>query len=138
VIYQDARGISQVTAYATDAASVAANGITRRRTLSADTTSPTEAALIRDTALADQKKRTTQSSVTFRTLYDRAGVEYPPGMIKPGDTITITNLPAILSTFSLRTFTVADVGEDLITGAVAVVPEEPLPRLDVLFARLAL
>jgi hypothetical protein len=38
---------------------------TRRRTLSAQTTSA-EAALIRDTALADQKKRSTQSRVTFR------------------------------------------------------------------------
>jgi hypothetical protein len=59
-------------------------------------------------------------------------------MIREGDTITITNLPAILSTFSLRTFTVADVAEDLVTSRVSVVPEEPLPRLDVLFARLAL
>jgi hypothetical protein len=138
VVYDDAAGMSQVTASSIDAASVAANGITRRRTLSAQTTSATEAALIRDTTLADQKKRTTQSSITFRTLYDRAGVEYPPGMIREGDTITITNLPAILSTFSLRTFTVADVAEDLVTGRVSVTPEEPLPRLDVLFARLAL
>jgi hypothetical protein len=138
VMYENAAGVPQVTAYATDAPSVAANGITRRRTISAQTSSATEAALIRDTALADQKKRATQSSVSFRKLYDRAGVEYPPGLIRPGDTITITNLPAILSTFSLRTFTVADVAEDLETGQVSVTPEEPLPRLDVLFARLAL
>jgi hypothetical protein len=135
--YQNAANQLQVTAYATDTVSVASNGLTRRRTIQADTTSPTEAALIRDTALSDTKKRPVQSRVSFRRLYDRSGAEYPPDQVQRGDTITIANLPAVFFSSQLRTFRVAETHIDVNTGLPSVTPEAPLPLLDVLLARLA-
>ncbi len=137
VAYRTASGLVQVTAYATNAASVAAIGLTRRRTIQAQTTSAAEAILIRDTALSDTKKRSGQSTVRFRRLFDESGVEYPADQMQPGDSTTITNLPPQLDP-ALRTFTIAEVTIDMMTGLPSVVPENPLPQLlDVLLARLA-
>jgi hypothetical protein len=124
-----------VTAYSSDTASIVQNGLTRRRTIGADTGSATEAGVIRDTSLGDTKTRKVQSSITFRRLFDRGGVEYPPDSVQPGDTITIANLPAGLTGSNLRTFTVAEAAFDPVTSTPSVTPQEPLPRLDVLLAQ---
>jgi hypothetical protein len=134
----DDNGMRAVTAYAEDSMSIGANGLTRRRTIDAGTGSSDEAQAIRDTYLDDHATRAARSSITFRRLFDRSGVEYPVDSVQPGDTITISNLPAALSSQALRTFTVAEAAVDLKTGLPSVVPEAPLPRLDVLLAQLAL
>lgn len=136
--YENAAGVALVTTQATDAISVAQNGMTRRRIRAAQTTNVREAELIRDTALRDGTRRAVQATITIRRLYDSTGQRWPVDSLSGGDTLTLINLPAALSSPELRAFIVGEVSYFPETDNVEIALDTPEPRLDVLLARLAL
>ncbi|MCA0354724.1 MAG: hypothetical protein LCH85_22245 [Chloroflexi bacterium] len=137
VVYHDAANTDQLTTTVTDPISIAQNGFTKRSMLEAATTSQREAELIRDTALSDGKARPVQAQIAIQRLYDRAGTRYPVDVLQRNDMITISNLPPLLASPELRSFTVGEVKYLPATDTVEVVLELPLPQLDVLLAQLA-
>lgn len=135
--YEDAAGAIAHTAYSTNAASVAAIGLTRRRTVEARTTSATQATAVRDTNLTLTKDRQIKIRVQVRRLFSPDGAEWPADQAKPGDTLTILNLPAALAPArKLRTFTVTETGFNPETGLPDIVLESPLPGIDVLIGNV--
>jgi hypothetical protein len=136
-VYQDRNNVPQRTPLAADEDSVTQYGATRRAAISAKTTSATQAGVIRDTALSDLKNPTPRATLRFNMLYDAAGARWPGWLCRSGDTITIRNLPPTLNDDArVRTFTVAETRYEADTRTLQVTPESPLPRLDVLLARL--
>jgi len=136
-IYQDAGGLTQRTATATDTDSIARFGITRRGAVSAQTTSETRAMLYRDAYLTDHKTPAPRASITIQALYDATGGRWPLWAARSGDTITIRNLPPTLSLDAdrIRTFGLVETEYNCDTDTLSVTPELPLPSLGVLQAR---
>lgn len=140
-IYRDASGRTLRTADQADQDSVATNGLTRTRAVGSSTTNSTQAGVQRDAALADGKNPVPRTSIPVgRIVYDASGAVCPSYLVRAGDTVTIRNIPPTAGTSidRVRTFRVAETnwtdGADLPLG---LVPESPLPALDLLTARTA-
>lgn len=138
-VYQDASNRVLRTAAASDSASIARYGITRRAEITADTTSSTQAGVIRDTQLADHKDPLPRATVVFPAVYDASGAWYPLWMVRSGDTVTIRNLPPSTSTTidRIRTFRISHTTYDLMARTLAIELEAPPARLATLLARWA-
>jgi hypothetical protein len=95
--YSDANGRALRTTTANNALDVEKWGITRRQKVEARTTSATQAGLFRDAFLGDAPARAIRSGVTVIRLRDAGGGQQPLYAPRPGDLITVDNLPAALS-----------------------------------------
>lgn len=134
--YQSAKGILTQTAYSANSVSTLLYGITRRKTVKVDTTNATLAANARTFALNDTKNRNAQIDVQPLRLTDMSGGVYPLDEIEPGDTITITDLPASFSEANLRKFVVAEQSIDATAGYGSITPQEPIPTIEHYLANL--
>ena len=135
--YQDADGRTLRTDNANNTVSQSRYGLIRANAVDADTTDLTTANQIRDTALADSADPRPRAGLSFDPIYTTQGQTAPPWMIESGDLVTIRNLPSGLGADAdrIRTFYVGETEYDATTRRVKIVPEEPLPSLDVLLAR---
>lgn len=138
-VYQETGGRRIVTTTAADSASATRFGLTRRRAARADTTTTAVAESIRDTTLADGKDAPPRASITVTALFDAYGMRWPLDAVRPGDTLTIRNLPPGVSNSidAIRTFRIGRTELDRLAGSLVLEPETALPRLDVLLARRA-
>ncbi|MBM7843778.1 hypothetical protein [Herpetosiphon giganteus] len=134
--YQSAKGVLVQTAYSTNAVSTLLYGITRRKTVKVDTTNAALAGAARTYALNDSKNRNAQIDVVPQRLTDMSGGVYPLDEIEPGDTITITDLPASFSEANLRKFIVAEQSIDASAGTGTITPQEPIPTVEHYLANL--
>lgn len=134
--YQSAKGILIQTAYSVSSVSALLYGITRRKTVKVDTTNATLAGNARTFALNDTKNRNAQIDVQPLHLTDMSGGSYPLDEIEPGDTITITDLPASFSEANLRKFVVAEQSIDATAGYGSITPQEPIPTIEHYLANL--
>jgi hypothetical protein len=126
------------TAVANDPLSQADYGLIRVGTVAAKTSNATLAARIRDLALSDRADPQPAASIGIRQIETANGAIVSGDRVRPGDTIVIRNLPALSAgTFvdRIRSFTVSEMTYDGMTGRASVVPETPLPLLDVLIAQ---
>jgi hypothetical protein len=137
--YEDVSGVrTRRTAVANDTISQADYGLVRVGTVAAKTSNATLAASIRDLALSDRADPQPAASIGIRQIETANGAIVSGDRVRPGDTITIRNLPALSAgTFvdRIRSFTVSEMTYDAMTGRADVVPETPLPLLDVLIAQ---
>jgi hypothetical protein len=135
--YRTASGRTMRTATASDALSIQSYGLTRRSSVAAQTTSATEAAVWRDSALADGIAYALRATVRIGRITDRGGAERPAYEMLPGDNLIITNLPQTLSPDidNLSTIRLARVDYNMDTGAVSVESDSPIPTLVTLIAR---
>jgi hypothetical protein len=139
-VYQDANGRALRTAVTNDANSQARLGIVRRAPVEVRTTSVTQAAVHRDVFLTDRANFQTRAEIEFETLEDEAGAEYPLYMMRAGDTVTMRNLPPVLSEAidNIRTFLVGETEVNVEPGKQTTInmrPESPVPTLVTLVAR---
>ena len=108
--------------------------------MAVETTSATQAASHRDVFLSDRADFQTRAEIEFETLEDEAGAEYPLYMMRAGDTVTMRNLPPVLSEAidNIRTFLVGETEVTVEPGRALVLnlrPESPVPTLVTLVAR---
>jgi hypothetical protein len=139
-VYKDAAGRALRAAATTDAASVLRAGVTRRTAVSADTTSTIEAGVIQAAALADAADPIPRASIRFERLYDASGGRWPVSAARPGDTLTIRNLPQTVSGGAIdrvRTWRIAHTSYDPVAGTLDLEPAIPIPSLETLLARRA-
>jgi hypothetical protein len=138
-IYKDANGRILRTAVADDGDSQAKYGIVRRAAVNVNTTGASQAEVYRDTVIADGATIKPRSIVLPDYVMDAAGAVYPKWIIRAGDTLTMRNLPPVLSeeVDRIRSFRIAERKYDWIAGTIEVVPEEPPASLDFLIARQA-
>lgn len=138
-IYQDANGRAARNTISTDATSVQQYGITRRRAINVQTTNATQAGTHRDAALADGKAPRPRVGIETRAIYTQSGMRVHPWVVRPGDVISIRNLPPIISADvdRLRTFVLSEIKIDADSGTAKLTPESPTPGLDVMVAREA-
>lgn len=138
-VYQDATGRATRNATSTDATSVQQYGVTRRRAVSVQTTNSTQAGTHRDAALADGKDPRPRVGIETRAIYTQSGMRVHPWVVRPGDVISIRNLPPIISADvdRLRTFVLSEIKIDADSGTATLTPESPTPGLDVMVAREA-
>lgn len=134
--YQSAKGVLIQTAYSVSSVSTLLYGITRRKTVKVDTTNGTLAGNARTFALNDTKNRNAQIDVQPLRLTDMSGGVYPLDEIEPGDTITITDLPASFSEANLRKFVVSEQSIDASAGYGSITPQEPIPTIEHYLANL--
>jgi hypothetical protein len=138
-IYQEAGGRTLRGTTSTDATSVQQYGLTRRRAVQVQTTSSTQANTHRDAALADGKDPRPRVGIEISALYSASGMRVHPWVARPGDTISIRNLPPTISADvdRLRTFVLSELEFDCDSGLATLTPESPTPSLDVMVAREA-
>ncbi|KPL89999.1 hypothetical protein [Herpetosiphon geysericola] len=134
--YQNAKGVLAQTAYSVNSVSALLYGIVRRKTVKVDTTNATLAANARTFALNDSKNRNAQIDVVPQRLTDMSGGVYPLDEIEPGDTITITDLPASFGEANLRKFVVAEQSINATSGQGSITPQEPIPTIESYLANL--
>jgi hypothetical protein len=100
----------------------------------------TQAAVHRDVFLTDRANFQTRAEIEFETLEDEAGAEYPLYMMRAGDTVTMRNLPPVLSEAidNIITFLIGETEIQHIQGqplSISMKPETPVPTLVTLVAR---
>ena len=136
-LYRDASGRTLRTSTATDSDSVARWSVTRRDVTSSPTTNSTQAGTQRDAMIQDRKDPIPQASLDCSVIFDASGAPWPAFFARYGDTVVMRNLPVTggSSVDKLRRFIVAE--NRWKDGISKIVPEEPLPSLDVLVARQA-
>lgn len=136
-VYTRYNGGASTTANADDAASIARYGVTRRRAVSSQTTDTTQAERERDAALADSASPVPRASVPLDRILTALGVPVPLWMVRSGDTLTLRNLPAEAGDIidRIRTFRIAETRYRTTTNTLNVVPESPLPLLEVMVSR---
>ena len=143
-VYADASGRPLRTAAATAAQSVARWGLTRQAALATDTTSATEAAALRDYALADTDDPPPQLALSFTQLWTLDGASVPLTELAPGDTLVIRNLPLGTAADSEQLAsvrvarTVFDPLADDATARLTVELENPPATLEAALSRMAL
>jgi hypothetical protein len=125
------------TASANDSASQGQYGLTRIGLVEASTSSATLAGTIRNLALSDRADPTPAAQIGIVQIENVAGAIVSGDQIRPGDTVTIRNLPPAIGLGGgrVRSFVVSEMRYDPMTRQVSVVPETPLPLLDVLIAQ---
>lgn len=138
-VYQDASGRPLRTATATDSNSIVATGMIMGKSVNVQTTNATQANTHRDAALADGKDPRPRVGIEISALYSASGQRVHPWVARPGDTITIRNLPPTISADvdRLRTFVLSELEFDCDSGLATLTPESPTPSLDVMVAREA-
>lgn len=131
-IYQDPSGWPLRTATNPDATSVARNGFTRRQSVSVNGSNALQAAAARDTAISQGATPTPRVQVNFLAVYDSSGARWPLYLIRPGDVITIRNLPPTLGTSvaQIQSFVISRVEYHLDDDTITVEPMDPLPTLE--------
>lgn len=131
-IYFDATNVRAVSATATDQASVNRWGVTRRQAVKAQTRSATLAATVRDTVVEDGRDPAPRAEIEFEYLYDATGARWPSYYARSGHTITIRNLPPMMSVAlnRIRTFRILETKYNPITNKIKVTPESPLATLE--------
>jgi len=135
-VYADASGRTLRGPVATDADSVLQRAITRRRAVSARTTSLTQANVQRDASLDDSADPPPRFGLTFAAVYNSVGGRVPLWLPRAGDTIVIRNLPPTISVNidQIRSFRIARSSCDLIARTLTIEPEVPLPSVQALLA----
>lgn len=135
-IYRDANNNTLRTDVGADTASVAAQQLTRRRAMTAQTTSLTQAEAQRDAFLRDGATPTPRIKLKFEKIFNGAGALYPLWSVRAGDVMTIRNLPPALSVNvdRVRTFRVTETRYDADTNTLEVTPELPKLTLDVMLS----
>lgn len=125
------------TAIASNTASIRRSGLTRRRSYRARTTDVTQAETERDAFLSDRVRPIPRAGVTLDVLRDATGALWPLWSARNGDTITIRNLPPTPagSIDRIRTFRISETRYQPQGDRLMVVPESPIPSLDILLAR---
>lgn len=138
-VYQDASGRGKRTANATNAAIVTASGLTRRRSVPAQTTSATQALVQRDAFLDDHDDIAARSTITFERLFDIGGGNRKLWEARAGDTLTIRNLPPAsgVAVDNIRTITIGRAQLNVTGRMLTIEPDPPPPQLSALLARLA-
>jgi len=135
--YLTVAGRTMRTATASDALNIQSYGLTRRRMVSAQTTSAAEADVWRDAALADGIAYALRATVKINRITDRGGAERPAYDMLPGDNLIISGLPQTLSPDidSLSNIRLARVEYNADSGTVSVESDSPIPTLVTLIAR---
>lgn len=135
--YRDALGRTRRTDDATDARARRRTGLTRRRSFSATTSSKTVAEQQRDVQLQDSIAHATRAGVHSMWVYDEAGTQIPAVEVRPGDTVTIRNLPphVVPALADARSWTVGEVRYDLVRGVATLSPRDSEPRLEHMLAQ---
>jgi hypothetical protein len=125
---------NQRTAVGEDADSIAINSLTRRGFISANTTSETQAEIIRDARLQCTCGRP-RANIGVVGLYDKRGGDYPYWNARAGDKMTLRNLDPDLGTLdNLRTFLMDTTEHNLKTNEFKVTPEE-MPSVELIAAQ---
>lgn len=136
--YKDAGGRTLRTSASDDDASQSRFGLTRRDTVSVDTTSSTEAETHRDAMLSDRADDVPRIGLEIDHLEDEGGGRWPLYHIRAGDTVTFRDLlPYALSADdAMSTFVVGETDYSMDTPEqITIRSREPLPSLEVLVAR---
>jgi hypothetical protein len=136
-VYREARGRTLRTAISADTYSVSRYGITRRASVSSDTTSNAQATTYRDAYLQDKKTPIPGVQIAFDSIYDGNGMRWPLYWVRAGDTIIIRNLIPALSTDvdRIRSFRIIETRYDAIADTLSVTPESPPSTVDWLLVR---
>lgn len=113
-------------------------GIIRRKAIDVDTVLPYLAALQAQLALNDTSTIKPRANITVTRVYGPNSVT-PARLsdIRPGDTITIKNLPPTVEGTAvdrIRTFRVIETDLDVLGNKLSITPELPLPTLDYMLA----
>lgn len=138
-VYKNALSERVTTATSSDSRSVTRWGLTRRAALAVNTTSINQAQVQRDMALQDRATLRPDFEIAFDRVTDAAGALGRFTAMRPGDTITIKNLPPGISggvLDQIRTFRVAAVTcKPKERQRCVVTPETYLPALETLLAQ---
>jgi hypothetical protein len=133
-VYKDAAGATLRSAVNADTTSIATYGVTRRRPVSANTTSAVQAEAERDALLEDKAApgaRTTIPNIT--ALYDANGNRWPlwEANAGRGDTITLRNVaPEVASSLDARlTFRLSRTTYNPFDETLTVELEAPTPGI---------
>lgn len=133
--YQEQSGRTLRTSTSADAPSIARYGLTRRAAVSAQTTSATQAGLIRDTFLQDARTPQPKIRITVDRLFDAGGNRVPFSAVNPGrgDTIVIRNLSPVLpgDADQLRRFRSGYCQIDWLAGTITLESEATPEGIDV-------
>lgn len=136
-VYRDSSGGTLRTATASDSASVAAYGLTRRQAVTAETANAAQAAVTRDAVILDGKRLKPQANAyAVSALYHASGGRVPAYYARPGDTIVVRNVPPLRGESAgtgVTSFRI--VTTEYQNGVNTVTPESPIPTLDTLLAR---
>lgn len=135
-LYADAHGRTLRTSTNADASSVRRYALTRRAAYDTNTTRSQQAEKLRDVSLNDTKDPVPRASLTLDRLTSADGSIWPIWMLRPGDTLTVRNVPPSIA-LKVRTFRVHRTEYDPVTREVSIELETPLPGLDTLLARVA-
>ena len=130
-VYKDPNGRILRTAVADDAASQTRFDIVRRGLVRVQTTSQTEAETHRDVWLTDRVDFSTRATIEFERLYDASGAEIPLYMLRTGDSVTMRNLPPMLSADieNIANFRVGETEYNAATNELSLTPEAAIPTL---------
>lgn len=138
-ISRDKHGRKIRSASNVDSNSVNQFGLTRVDFVDANSTSSQQALLQRDTKLADEKNAQAKASITFTRIYNDHGGEEHISKVNPGDIFIIRNYPFSLITTSvidkIKSFTLLEVNYDVLSGTLAVTPEDFIPTLDLMLRK---
>lgn len=136
-VYQDADGRTRRTDVAADAGSVARWGMTRRRAVTARTTSATQAAVHRDALLEDAAAPPPAATITVERVFTAAGAPVAGWMVWSGDRVVVRNLPVTLLSApdNVASFRVGRTEYDAVGDVLAITPEVAPTSLELLVAR---
>jgi len=132
--YVDENGRTLRTDTASNAQSIVKNGIDRTYAARANTTSETQAELIRDAELDERGETRPRAAVIVTKLYNASGGGVPLIEARSGDRLTIRNLPNIGAELdNIQTFTIDRTR--LAGGELEIVPSRELPNIADLLAQ---
>lgn len=138
-VYKDVAGKRNLRTTANaDANSIAKFQITRQQAIKVDTTSVTQAQQSRDSVLANKLDPIPRANIKLDRVFDSAGNPFPLFYIRADDTLTIRNLPPVLSVGTydkLRTLVITRVDYDVIADTITLELEIPMPDLNVQLAK---
>lgn len=111
-------------------------GIRRLVTTNLDTTSETEANLVRAKLLADKSAMSAQTTIRVAYATSDAGAQAQLFDIKPYDMCVISNLPLTVSPTinKIRSFRVSEVSVNA-KGDLKIIPDLPIPSLEFMLTR---
>lgn len=122
------------TAVNTNVDSVDKFRITRRKAITVDTTSATQATKVRDSILALQLDPIPRATIKLDRIFDKFGNAFPLFFIRADDTLTLRNLPPILGATlydKIRTLVITRTDVDLMQGSISLELEIPMPDINV-------
>lgn len=138
-LYQDANGDTVRGSSTSDSASQGRYGLIRQASISADTTSSTQANAQRNAYLNDHKDPLPGAQITFSAVYDAYGGRWPLWRVRSGDQIVIRNLPPGNAALDrVRHFRISTTTYNIASGTLSVEPEAPPATLETMLARNAI